>query len=197
MFLVMPYASARQHNPDPSRAVRVVAHVSFDGESSTDMAIQTKADGHRYLYVEHSPEQGVSILDLASPSEPTLVGSVAWPNAATTHIRDVAAEAVLLTEAENNAAATQPASQPSDPFVLWDTSQINSPKVVQRFANVSRVLADDRGYLYILNADGLWVISTPTAYQYQQSQPDPFQTFWVCAEYANEAQSPCLGHQGD
>ncbi len=75
------------------------------------------------------------------------------------------------------------------PLVLWDISKPDSPRVIQRFANVSRVLSDDRGYVYILNDDGLWVISAPA--HYLQDQPNPFQTFWVCAEYANEAQEPC------
>jgi hypothetical protein len=165
----MPNAWAKQRKPDLSKAVVVVAHVPFDGKSSTDMAIQTQANGDRYLYVEHSPEQGVSILDIAKPSEPKLVGSIAWPDAATTHMADVTAEAVLLTErgANSASASTQTAD---DPLVLWDTSQPNSPKVVQRFDKVSKVLSDDRGYVYVLTAEGLWVISTPTAYA--QGDPD-------------------------
>ena len=182
----MPNAWAKQHKPDPSQAVLVVAHVPFDGKALKDMSIQTQANGNRYLYVEHSPEQGVSVLDIAKPSQPTLVGSVAWPDAASSRIRDVTAEAMLLAAAAGNSTSNPPAN---DPLVLWDTSMPNSPKVVQRFANISRVISDDRGYVYILNDDGLWVISTPTAYR--QNQPNPFQTLWVCVEYANEAQEPC------
>jgi hypothetical protein len=182
----MPSAWADQHKPDPSQAVLVVAHVPFDGKALKDISIQTQANGNRYLYVEHSPEQGVSILDIGRPSQPTLVGSVAWPDAASTRIRGVSAEAMLLDANAVNPNSTPPAN---DPLVLWDTSKPDSPRVVQRFANVSRVLSDDRGYMYILNDDGLWVISTPTAYL--QNQPSPFQTFWVCVEYTHEAPAPC------
>ena len=185
LILAAPMSSAwaSQHNPDPSQAVRIVAHVPFEGKALKDMSIQTRANGSRYLYVEHSPEQGVSILDIGRPSQPTLVGSVAWP-AASGRIKDVTAEALLL--AATGVDADPPAN---NSLVLWDTSKPESPKVVQQFANVSRVLSDDRGYVYILNDDGLWVISTPTAYL--QNQPNPFQTFWVCAEYAHDAQAPC------
>lgn len=185
----MPNAWAKQHKPDPSQAVMVVAHIPFQGESPSDMAIHTTANGDRYLYVEHSPGLGISILDLAKASNPILISSVAWPATATAHIRDVPADAVLLTETNNNSEASQPATQPaSNTLVLWDVSHPTKPTVLQQFADIRRVLVDDRGYVYILNADGLWVISTPTAYR--QSQPDPFKTFWVCVQYANEAQSP-------
>jgi hypothetical protein len=163
----IPHAWAKQRKPNPSHNVMVVAHVPFDGKSSTDMAIQTQSNGERYLYVEHSPEQGVTILNIAKPSEPKLVGSIAWPDAAITHMRDVTGEAVLLAKADANSSSNQPAS---DPLVLWDASQPNSPKVVQRFENVSKALSDDRGYVYVLNAEGLWVVSTPTAYG--QGDPD-------------------------
>ena len=182
----MPNAWAKQRKPDPAHGVMVVAYVPFGGKPLKDMSIQTHANGNRYLYVEHSPEQGVSIFDIAKPSQPMLVDSVVWPDAASSHIRDVTAEAMLLAAAGINSASDPPAN---DPLVLWDTSKPNSPKVVQRFANVSRVLSDDRGYVYILNDDGLWVISTPTAYW--QNQPNPFRTFWVCVEYSNEKQEPC------
>ncbi len=166
--------SAEQRKPDSSEAVVVVAHMAFAGKSSTDMAIQTKANGDRYLYVEHSPEQGISVVDITKPWEPELVGSTLWPDPATTHVADMAGEAVLLTEAEINSAAGQ-ASTPraNAPLILWDTSSPNSPRVVQRFANVNRILSDDRGYVYVLNAEGLWVISTPTADR--QGDPDALQ----------------------
>jgi hypothetical protein len=163
----MPNAWAKQRKPDPENAVKVVAHVPFNGKSLIGMSIQTKANGNRYLYVEHSPDQGVSILDIAKPSQPTLVGSVAWPDSTTTHMAEVTGEAVLLTETGTNSAASQPATAPAnDPLVLWDTSNPKSPKFVQRFPNAKRVLSDDRGYIYVLCADGLWVMSTPTANQH-------------------------------
>jgi hypothetical protein len=172
----MPNAWAKQHKPDPSQAVLVVAHVPFGGKSLENMSIQTQANGNRYLYVEHAPEQGVSVLDMEKPSQPRLVSSIRWPNTQISHIKSVMAEAVLI-EVEAIPAASDPETQPtSDPVVLWDTSEPNSPKVVQRFANVRRVLSDDRGYVYILNADGLWVISTPTAYQLEQ--PERFENIW-------------------
>lgn len=172
----MPSAWARQHKPDPSQAVLVVAHVPFNGKSLTDMSIQTQANGNRYLYIEHAPEQGVSVLDIAKPAEPRLVSFIRWRNTKITHIKGVMAEAVL-TQADANSAASQSETQPtSDPLVVWDTSEPSSPRLVQRFANVRRVLSDDRGYVYILNTEGLWVISTPAAYQ--QDQPERFQNIW-------------------
>jgi len=163
----------------------VVAHVSFDGKALTDFIIQKRANGDRYLYVEHSPGQGVSVVNVSKPWMPTLVGSVAWPDTATAHIMDVAGDAILLTKGETGSAAGSPSAQPTvHPLVLWDTSRADGPRVIKQFANVIRELTDDRGYVYVLAADGLWVISTPT--EHRQSELDGFDDFWVRVAYANE-----------
>lgn len=113
--------------------------------------------------MEHSPEQGISILEIEKSAAPKLVGSGAWPGIAPAHVTAVIGEAVLLGDADPN-LALQTATQPtSGTLALWDTSTPNNPKLVQQFMNVKKVLSDDRGYIYLLSADGLWVISTPTA----------------------------------
>jgi hypothetical protein len=59
------------------------------------------------------------------------------------------------------AVATTPASEAAGKgeLVLWDISDPGNPRIVKRFAGVRRVLQDERNYTYILNQDGLWVIS--------------------------------------
>jgi hypothetical protein len=59
------------------------------------------------------------------------------------------------------ASASAPVSQsPSkSELVLWDISDPGNPRVVQRFSGVLRVLQDERNYTYVLNTDGLWVVS--------------------------------------
>lgn len=163
LLAAFPYASAKQRRPSPSQGVMVIAHVALDGKSASDMSIQVQSNGNRYLYIEHSPEQGISILEIEKPSAPKLVSSVAWPGATSAHLTAVIGEAVLL--ADTNMALLPANQSASSTLALWDTSNPNSPKLVQRFMNVKKVLSDDRGYIYLLNADGLWVVSTPTASQ--------------------------------
>ena len=55
------------------------------------------------------------------------------------------------------ADASSPAANTCE-LVLWDISDPDNPRVVQRFAGVVRVLHDKRNYTYVLNQDGLWVV---------------------------------------
>ena len=45
----------------------VVAHISFAGLSAVDMAMQKKVNDKYYLYVQHSRDQGISIIDISKP----------------------------------------------------------------------------------------------------------------------------------
>jgi hypothetical protein len=153
----LPNAWAKQHGPDPEKEVAIVAHVPFEGKSLDDM-VSEEQNGKRYLYVLHAEQQGVSIVDVNKPGKPKIIGSAPAPSVATTRMT-VNGRLVLLTDAggkSNGGSLPGP-----DALVLWDASQPDHPKVVQRFANVTKVVSDDRGYLFILNPDGLWVVSAP------------------------------------
>jgi hypothetical protein len=57
--------SAKEHKPKGSVAgSQVVAHISFSGLSTVDMAMQRKLNDKYYLYVEHSRGQGISVIDI-------------------------------------------------------------------------------------------------------------------------------------
>ena len=47
----------------------------------------------------------------------------------------------------------------NDDLVLWDLSNPSTPKVVQTFSGVFKWLQDERNFIYVLNGEGLWVIS--------------------------------------
>src|SRR5260370_30450356 len=49
-----------------------------------DMALTT-GSGRRYLYVLHSKDRGVSILDVADPSQPAVLETTFWPEGAPVH----------------------------------------------------------------------------------------------------------------
>src|ERR1700691_5040406 len=73
-------AYARGHKGKTSdNDARVVAHISFPGLSTVDMAIQQKEGNKYYLYVQHSKDQGISVIDISKPGEPKTLGVVHWP----------------------------------------------------------------------------------------------------------------------
>jgi hypothetical protein len=45
----------------------------------------TTGSGRRYLYVLHSKDRGVSILDVADPSQPAVLETTFWPEGAPVH----------------------------------------------------------------------------------------------------------------
>jgi hypothetical protein len=47
----------------------------------------------------------------------------------------------------------------NDDLVLWDLSNPSTPRVVQKFSGVVKWLQDERNFIYVLNGEGLWVIS--------------------------------------
>jgi hypothetical protein len=68
-------ASAKEHKLKGAGAgSQVVAHISFSGLSAVDMAMQKKVNDKYYLYVQHSKDQGISMVDVSNPPRPKAVG---------------------------------------------------------------------------------------------------------------------------
>ena len=53
--------------------------------------------------------------------------------------------------------------------MLWDVSNPVAPREVQKFTGVVKWLEDERNFIYVLNGDGLWVISEPTDRQAEEA----------------------------
>jgi hypothetical protein len=43
------------------------------------MAMQSKVNDKYYLYVEHSKDKGISIIDISKPTQPKAVSLIPWP----------------------------------------------------------------------------------------------------------------------
>jgi hypothetical protein len=56
-----------------------------------------------------------------------------------------------------------------DDLVLWDLTNPAAPRVVQRFSGVVKWLQDERDFVYVLNSDGLWVVSKPADRKAEQT----------------------------
>jgi hypothetical protein len=58
----------------------------------------------------------------------------------------------------------------TDDLVLWDLSNPTAPRVVQKFSGVIKWLQDERNFIYVLNGDGLWVVSEPADRRSEQTE---------------------------
>ena len=142
---------------------QVVAHIAFGSQRAVDMAIQKDADNKIYLYIEHSKDEGISVVDVTQPTKPKILGVVSWPNPAVASQMNVTGHLGIITE---SAPAHRDNALPD--LALWDLSNPVSPRIVQRFSGVARWFEDERDFIYVLNGDGLWVISEPAERQPEQ-----------------------------
>jgi hypothetical protein len=152
-------ASAKDHKAKESEnQARVVAHIPFSGLSAVDMAMQKKGSNKYYLYVQHSQDQGISIIDVSKPADSRTIGVIPWPDPALSSRMNVTGNLAIIAE---TGVAPVRNSTSNDDLVVWDLSNPAAPRVVQKFSGVVRWLQDERNFVYVLNGDGLWVVSRP------------------------------------
>ena len=167
VLLASGAASAKNHKPKTTdNQAHVVAHMSFTGLSAVDMAMQRKVNGKYYLYVQHSESEGISIVDISKPSEPKAIGKIPWPDPAMSSRMNVTGDLAIIAE---NGVLPLHRSASDDDLVFWDLSNPAAPKVVQKFSGVVKWLQDERDFVYVLNGDGLWVVSKPADRQPEQT----------------------------
>ena len=166
VLLVSGGASAKERKTKGSdNQAHVVAHISFRGLAVVDMTILKKVNDNYYLYVQHSKDQGISIVDISKPDEPKAVGVVQWPDPAVTSRITVTGDLAVIAETD-----VQRRSSSNDDLVLWDLSNPAAPRVVQKFSGVVKWLQDDRNFIYVLNDEGLWVVSKAADRQLEQTE---------------------------
>jgi hypothetical protein len=170
VLVVSGRASAKDHKLKGSdNQAQVVAHMSFMGLSAVDMAMQKKVNDKYYLYVQHSNNQGISIIDISKPAQPKAIAVMPWPDPAMSGTMNVTGDLAIII-AESGVLAMH-GSTSNDDLVLWDLSNPAAPRVVQKFSGVVKWLQDERNFIYVLNGDGLWVVSKPADRQLEQTSP--------------------------
>jgi len=168
LLLVSTGASAKDHKGKGSdNQAQVVAHIPFAGLSDVDMAMQKKANDKYYLYVQHSRDQGISIIDISKPAQPKAIGVIPWPNPALASRMNVTGDLAIIAE---SGVLPVRSGTSDDDLVVWDLSNPAAPRVVQKFSGVVKWLQDERNFIYVLNGDGLWVVSKPADRQPEQTE---------------------------
>jgi hypothetical protein len=172
VLLVSGGASAKDHKLKGSdNQAQVVAHISFAGLSAVDMAMQKKVNDKYYLYVQHSSDQGISIIDISKPAQPRAIGLIPWPDPAVSSRMNVTGDLAIIAE---TGALPMRSSTSKDDLVLWDLSNPAAPRAMQKFSGVVKWLQDERNFIYVLNGDGLWVVSKPADRQPEQTESSTY-----------------------
>ena len=150
---------------------QLVAHISFSGLTVVDMAMQRKMDDSYYLYVQHAKDEGVSIVDVSKPSRAKTLGVISWPDPAASSTLNVTGNLAVIAERQ---IFPMRSSTSNDDLVLWDLSNPAAPRVVQKFTGVVKWLQDERNFIYVLNGDGLWVVSEPVESKPELTTPGTY-----------------------
>ncbi len=168
LVMAVSSASAKEHKPRGyDLESHVVAHISFSGLSAVDMAMQRKVNDKYYLYVEHSKDQGISIIDISKPTQPKAVAVIPWPDPDLSSRMSLTGNLAVIAETEILPTYSRTST---DDLVLWDLSNPVASRVVQKFSGVVKWLQDERNFIYVLNGDGLWVVSEPADRRPQQTE---------------------------
>ena len=163
-------AAAKDHKSMKStNKPHVVAHIQFDGKAEVDMTLQTRPGDRYYLYVQHSSGEGVSIVDISKPERPKAIGVLHEGDAAGDGKMTITRDLAIVSE--HAATSSHGGELSRADVVLWDTSDPTSPRLVQKFSKVVKWLQDDRDFVYVLNDDGLWIVSQPD--DQPLNSPDP------------------------
>jgi len=169
VLLVSGGASAKNHKLKRiDNQAAVVAHISFPGLSDVNMAMQKRVNDKYYLYVQHSKDQGISIIDISRPAQPKAVGVIPWPDRSVSSRMDLTGNLAIVAE---NGGFPMRNSTSADDLVIWDLTNPAAPRVVQKFSGVVKWLQDERNFIYVLNGEGLWVVSKPADGGPEQTDP--------------------------
>jgi len=166
LFAAMaPSAIAKPRPVKPAeQPATVIAHLLLPGAPASQMFV-LEHGGKQYLYIEQASKEGLVIVDVTKPNEPSVIKRVAWPNEASTgKLQMVGAGLALATAPDGGSGLV--GGYPTQSVRVLDLSDPANPRALQSFSGVTSVLEDDvRNLIYITNNEGLWVL------RHKQEQP--------------------------
>jgi hypothetical protein len=144
--------------------VKVIAHLPLSGGARQMFSQQ---EGSRqFLYVQQSPQQGVTVIDITKPERPKVVNRVPLEN-----LTMVSFGLAISEMPEENSAAGGPSlgdgnaeGTPGGGVLesvrVLDVSDPAHPGTVRDFDGVTSILQDSaRNLLYVANGEGVWIVS--------------------------------------
>jgi hypothetical protein len=163
-LLSTPGAVASDSDSYPSYLpAKVIAHLPLSGGARQMFSQQ---EGSRqFLYVQQSPRQGVTVIDITRPERPKVVNQVSLENLITVSF------GLAISETPENSATvgaslgdenveSHPGSGVLESVRVLDVSDPAHPRTVRNFDGVTSVLQDSaRNLFYVADGDGIWIVS--------------------------------------
>jgi hypothetical protein len=160
-LLSTPGAIASDSDSYPSYLpAKVIAHLPLSG--GVRQMFSQQEGSRQFLYVQQSPRQGVTVIDITKPELPKVVKQAPLEN-----LTMVSFGLAVSETLENSATVggTGNAEGPLGSGVLesvrvLDVSDPAHPRTVRKFDGVTSILQDSaRNLLYVANGDGVWIVS--------------------------------------
>jgi hypothetical protein len=151
-----PGAHAK-HHPDksPAQPAVVVAHLPLGGASVNQIFLREQG-GMQYLYLGEASKDGLAIVNVTTPNQPSIVKLMAWPNEGFSGKVHMVGDRLALAETSDTATA-ETVSRTT--LTVLDLSDPANPRTIQTFSGVTGTLTDEaRNLLYITSSDGLWIL---------------------------------------
>ena len=168
-FFVFSAPAIARPGGQTEERVKVVAHLPLPGMHVNQMFVQERGSKH-YLYLHRPTRQAFALVDVSKPEKPVLLERATLeqaPGAEMEVARPESSLAVAVTPEAEGPTPDKTAAGPAPAVVLpketvrfIDLSDPKHPKTLKTFTGVTSILPDDaRHLLYLVNAEGLWVVS--------------------------------------
>lgn len=172
LFVALPLPAAAQAAGQPQNRVRVVGHLALPGMRVNHMFLQQLGENY-YLYLHRPTTQAFALVDVTRPDRPVLLERETLRDSPGGQVEMVKFEAVLAVSvspespaggngAPQAAVAAPEVKLPTETVRLIDLSDPRKPKTIMTFTGATSMAVDDgRRLLFIVNAEGLWVVIHP------------------------------------
>ena len=173
--LLLGASAVRAQNTNPGAAsglqiptqgtehIRVVGHLPLQNMHVNQMFVQQRGS-KTYLFLHRPTKQAYAVVDVTKPDSPVLVSRDTLKGSGSTQIESPAAGSVFaIAVTPENATGSQTTATtplPSETVQFVDMSNPKSAKTVKIFKGVTSIYPDDgRKLVYLVNGDGLWIVS--------------------------------------
>jgi LVIVD repeat len=161
--VIMVAANVFANTKSTEVPAKVIAHLQLREAPGSEMFLQME-ENRRYLYVQDASKRGFTVIDVTKATAPTLVTQRPASKDAMAGQLQVVGPDVALAEVpdQKSQLAVGVPENPTETVKIVDLSDPSQPRVIQTFAGVASTLQDrERGLVYVVNNDGLWILRHP------------------------------------
>ena len=142
--------------------MNVVGHLPLNGMHVNQMFVQVHG-GKYYLYLHRPAKQVFAVVDVSKPAKPVLLSRDALKGTQASEIEPTetdSAVALTVTPDQTEPPSVEARPLPTETVQLLNMSDPKNVKVMKTFKGVTSIYPDDgRKLVYLVNSDGLWIVS--------------------------------------